>query len=225
VIGAGQEGIMIARYLDPQDASAEILFGLIMALTFTLGATLVAEGEVARLREIVYGAVTCNLAWGLIDGFFYILADLFEISRRGMRITEVQRARSKTEAMEAIREAFEERITGAATPEEREHFYEEVHRLVSHMTAPARRPTRDSVAGAGIIFLLVSATSLPVVLPSLLLEDIAIALQISNGLLVICLFATGYWMATTVKGRPIRFGAITAAIGLVLVGVAKALGG
>lgn len=215
----------ISRYLDPEDAAAEILFGLIMALTFTLGASLVAEGEVARLREVVYGTVTCNVAWGLIDGFFYILADLFEISRRGMRINQVRTAHTKAEAMETIREMFEEKIAAVATPEEREHFYGEVHGLVMRMTAPPRRPTRESLAGAAVIFVLVSATSLPVLLPSLLLKDIEIALQISNALLLICLFATGYGMASAVRGRAIRFGAITAAVGLVLVGVAKALGG
>jgi VIT1/CCC1 family predicted Fe2+/Mn2+ transporter len=216
---------MISRYLDPEDASAEILFGLIMALTFTLGASLVAEGEIARLREIVYGTVTCNVAWGLIDGFFYVLTDLFELSRRGMRITQVQKARSKAEAMERIREVFEETVAGVATPEERENYYEAVHRLVLRMTVPARRPTREAVAGAAVVFLLVSATSLPVLLPSLLMQDIQIALQISNALLIICLFATGYWMAKVVRGHPIRFGTIMAAIGLVLVAIAKALGG
>ena len=216
---------MISRYLDPEDAAAEILFGLIMALTFTLGATLVTEAGPDRFREIVYGTVTCNLAWGVIDGALYVFSDLFELSRRGMRINEVRAAASRAAAMESIREAFHDKFAAVTTSEERQRLYAEIHRLVLRMEAPPRRPTRESLAGAAVIFVLVSATSLPVLLPALLLGNTAVALEISNGLLIVGLFATGYAMARAVAGRPIRMGTAMAAIGLILVGVAKALGG
>jgi len=216
---------MISRYLDPEDAAAEILFGLIMALTFTLGATLVTEAGPDRFREIVYGTVTCNLAWGVIDGALYVLSDLFELGRRGMRINEVRAAASRAEAMESIREAFHDKFAAITTPEERQRLYAEIHRLVLRMEVPPRRPTRESLAGAAAVFVLVSATSLPVLLPGLLLGNTAVALEISNGLLIIGLFATGYAMARAVEDRPILLGVAMAALGLVLVALAKALGG
>jgi len=216
---------MITHYLDPEDVAAEILFGLIMALTFTLGATLVTEAGPERFREIVYGTVTCNLAWGLIDGALYVLSDLFELGRRGVRIDEVKAASSRAEAMERIREQFDERLAQVAAPEERGRLYAEIHRLVLQMEVPQRRPTSESLAGAAVIFVLVSGTSLPVLLPGLILGHTAIALEIANGLLISGLFATGYAMARAVSGRPIRFSAAMATIGLVLVAVAKALGG
>ena len=216
---------MISRYLEPQDAAAEILFGLIMALTFTLGATLVTEAGADRFREIVLGTVTCNIAWGLIDGALYVLSDMFELGRKGVRIRQVKAARNRAEAMQRIRDEFHDEFASITSHEERQRLYAEIERLVLRMDAPAPRPTRESLAGAAIVFLLVSASSLPVLLPAVLIADAATAVQIANGLLIVGLFATGYAMARAVEGRAIRVGLAMAAIGLVLVLIAKALGG
>src|SRR5262245_50154961 len=54
------------RVLDPMDRISEVLFGLIMVLTYTstLG---VVTGDRAPVREMLIGALGCNLAWGIID--------------------------------------------------------------------------------------------------------------------------------------------------------------
>jgi VIT1/CCC1 family predicted Fe2+/Mn2+ transporter len=93
------------------------------------------------------------------------------------------------------------------------------------MQVPEKRPTREGLIGALIVCVLVSSTSLPILLPTLVIPDTHLAIRVGNFLLLACLFATGYGMAREVGGHPIRFGSIMAAIGLVLVGVAKALGG
>ena len=53
--------------LSPDETLSEILFGLIMVLTFTLGAGVAAsaEGEQAA-HDLILGAIGCNIAWGLI---------------------------------------------------------------------------------------------------------------------------------------------------------------
>ena len=61
----------LSRYLEPSAILGEIVFGLIMVLTFTLGAGLViAEGRDAT-REMLVAILGCNLAWGLIDAGMY----------------------------------------------------------------------------------------------------------------------------------------------------------
>jgi hypothetical protein len=55
------------RVLDPIDRISEILFGLIMVLTFT-GSLGVAEAGRDDVRTMLIGALGCNLAWGIIDG-------------------------------------------------------------------------------------------------------------------------------------------------------------
>ena len=62
----------------------EILFGLIMTLTFTLAAGIVIQEEGrAGAREMLIGILGCNLAWGIIDGVLYVLGQVFERGRFG----------------------------------------------------------------------------------------------------------------------------------------------
>src|SRR5262245_66319369 len=68
------------RVLDPIDRVSEVLFGLIMALTFT-GSLSVAEAGRDDVRTMLIGALGCNLAWGLIDGIFYLFNCLADARR------------------------------------------------------------------------------------------------------------------------------------------------
>src|SRR5678809_1467351 len=65
------------RLLEPNERIAEVLFGLIMVLTFT-GSLSVAEAGQAEVRTMLIGAIGCNLAWGIIDGVFYLMGCLNE---------------------------------------------------------------------------------------------------------------------------------------------------
>src|SRR4051794_1447908 len=62
----------VARYLDPASRLGEVLFGLIMVLSMTLTAEIAAGGH-APARELIFAAVGCNIAWGLIDAFMYLM--------------------------------------------------------------------------------------------------------------------------------------------------------
>ena len=73
---------LIHRYLDPATALAEVLFGLIMTLTFTLGAGLIIEDEGrAGARELLIAVIGCNVAWGIIDGALFLVGQLFDRGR------------------------------------------------------------------------------------------------------------------------------------------------
>jgi hypothetical protein len=54
-----------ARILDPIDRVSEVLFGLIMVLTFT-GSLSIAEAGRDDVRTMLIGALGCNVAWGII---------------------------------------------------------------------------------------------------------------------------------------------------------------
>ena len=52
-----------ARYLDPGSRMTEVLFGLIITLTFTLGAGLVVEEKGrAGARQLLIATASCTLA-------------------------------------------------------------------------------------------------------------------------------------------------------------------
>ena len=55
-------------YLKPSESLTEVAAGLIMVLTFTLGASVLSGGGADRARAALVGAIGCNVAWGIIDG-------------------------------------------------------------------------------------------------------------------------------------------------------------
>ena len=54
------------RQLDPIERSSEVLFGLIMVLTFT-GSLRITGADRDSVRTMLVAALGCNLAWGMID--------------------------------------------------------------------------------------------------------------------------------------------------------------
>jgi hypothetical protein len=96
------------RVLDPMDRISEVLFGLIMVLTFT-GSLSVAEAGRTEVRTMLLGALGCNLAWGIIDGMFYLMGCLAEKSRlvltlRAVRNAADPQAAQRTRAYESDRD-------------------------------------------------------------------------------------------------------------------------
>ena len=83
------------RALDPVDRVAEVLFGLIMVLTFT-GSLSVAEAGRDDVRAMLVGALGCNLAWGIIDAILYLMGCLAERSRQLMTFRAVRAARARS---------------------------------------------------------------------------------------------------------------------------------
>ena len=78
-------------FLDPRDRFEEIVFGLIMVLTFSCSLS-VADAGRADVRGMIIGALGCNLAWGIIDAAFYLIGVIAERGRNAQLLRQVQRA-------------------------------------------------------------------------------------------------------------------------------------
>lgn len=216
----------IHRYLDPGETLGEVLFGLIMVLTFTVGARLLLEEEGLDARELIIAAVGCNIAWGVIDAVLFLLGALFYRSQRARFYRALLSARDDAEALARIREEFAlEDEPLAIRPEDRAHLHQSILVLAAQ-AAPARAHLlpRDFV-GAFVVFALVSATALPGVIPFLVLGDSELALRLSNLVLILLLFVVGYWWAHYTDARPWRVGLTVMLLGLGLVLIAIPLGG
>jgi hypothetical protein len=216
----------IHRYLDPGETLAEVLFGLIMVLTITAGAEIVSASDELDAHKLVAVAVGCNLAWGVIDAVLFVLGSMFYRSQRARFFRGLRSARSEAEALAAIQEEFGlEDEPLAVPPEDRARLYQSILPLSAH-AAPARvgLHRRDFVS-AFIVFVLVSATALPGVIPFLLLDDSYLALRLSNAVLIVLLFVVGYWWAHYTDARPWRAAVIVLILGVSMVFVAVTLRG
>src|ERR1043165_4009123 len=85
--------------LEPQERISEVLFGLIMVLTFT-GSLRVAEAGREDVRTMLVGALGCNIAWGVIDGVLYLMGCLAE---RGGSLATLRAVRQARDAATAHR--------------------------------------------------------------------------------------------------------------------------
>jgi hypothetical protein len=85
------------RVLEPSERIAEVLFGLIMVLTFT-GSLSIAEVGRDDVRTMLIGALGCNFAWGVIDGVLYLMGALAE---RGRNLKTFQAVRVAADPAQA----------------------------------------------------------------------------------------------------------------------------
>src|SRR6476620_12699309 len=92
------------RILDPMDRISEVLFGLIMALSFTLTFA-VATADNMAVRTMLLAALGCNLAWGIIDGGVYLLARLNQQGRAMLTWRAVRDAANVEAAQRSVADA------------------------------------------------------------------------------------------------------------------------
>ncbi len=210
------------RALNPIERLSEILFGLIMVLTFT-GALSVAEAGRADVREMLIGAVGCNLAWGLIDAVFYLMGCLAERGRNLQVFKAVRATKSPEEAQRLIGGALPPILAGVLQPTE----YATLRQRLGELPEPptVARLGRDDWRGAAGVFLLVFLSTLPVVLPFTFMHDIAPAMRVSNAIAVTMLAFAGVGFARITGRNSWVVGIGMVVFGSLLVALTIALGG
>jgi hypothetical protein len=210
------------RVLDPIARVSEILFGLIMALTFTgaLGAATAGREDV---RELLIGMIGCNIAWGLVDAVMFLMSSLTERGRDLVTIRDVRAASSPAQAHTVIASALSPVMTSLLTDEGVEHVRQRVLQMPDLPPAPAL--TKDDWRGALGVFLLVFLSTFPVVIPFMVFRNVRLALRTSNLVAIVMLFTCGYWLARHGGYHPLRTGLSMVVLGVSLVAIAIALGG
>jgi hypothetical protein len=214
------------KYLDQATSLSEVLFGLIMTLTFTLGAGLIIEEEGREgARQLLIATIGCNIAWGIIDGALYLAGQLFDRGRlRKVRVM-VQDASSDGVASEMVAGEFDPLLEHVTTETERDDLYSRVVKNIRSSPVAANPITKADVMGALASFWLVFFASLPAAVPFMLMDDAYTALRVSNFILVGLLFFTGYRWAKYTLGRPWIVGFCFLIAGLAMVWIALMLGG
>ena len=206
--------------LDPVDRSSEVLFGLIMALTFTTTFEVATAGR-ADVRTMLIGALGCNVAWGLVDGVMFVVTRSVEKHRFHSRIRAVQAA-SPADAPRILAEEVGEGWQLLLDPRELERLAERARALA---LPPTPRLTRSDVRGAVAVFLLVFLSTLPVALPFLLIGDLFWAARVSDAAGLVMLFVIGARLGRHAGRPPMLVGLTMVAIGVVLSAIAIRLGG
>jgi VIT1/CCC1 family predicted Fe2+/Mn2+ transporter len=221
----GISSAIAERWLEPGDSLSELLFGLIMTLTFTLGAGLMLREDPSAARDLLIATIGCNVAWGIIDAALYVSGQLFERGRLARVGRRVREAASEEAAAAAVEEELGEMIGFTVDAAERSDLYRRMARHVRASQPRAPGVARADLYGALASFWLVFFGSIPAALPYLFLDEAWIALRISNAILLALLFVTGWRWARYTTLRPWATGLTLLLGGVALVAVAIALGG
>lgn len=219
--GQGATKTTRTAVLDPVSRASEILFGLIMVLTFTASFNASEAGR-SEIRLMLIAALGCNLAWGLIDAAMYLIATRAERALSLEALRAVQTADDPDEAHARIAAALPPLVAEAL---DRPALEKVRLSLAAHDpdTMNTRLGPRDWIA-AGLVFALVFLCTFPVVLPFILMDQARSALFVSHGIAIGSLFITG-WTLGRQWGRPAHVGTAIVIVGISLVLVAIALGG
>ena len=210
------------RVLDAQERIAEVLFGLIMVLTFT-GSLSVAEAGRDDVRTMLIGAVGCNLAWGIIDGVFYLMGCLADRGRHLTALRAVRAARDPEAALKTIAEVLPPVVASILEPPELESMRLRLLAL-PEPPAVARLDGNDWLGALGV-FLLVFVSTFPVAIPFLFVPNVPRAMRLSNTVAVVMLAIAGARYGREVGRSPWAFGAAMVLLGGLLVSLTIALGG
>lgn len=217
-----REPVRDSRLLNPIERISEILFGLIMALTFTCAIS-VAEASRVDVKEMLIGAIGCNIAWGIVDAIMFLINGLAQRGRDLAIVRFVRKTGEPEKARAYIAETFSPELAEIVGAESLERIRQEIISAPSDKVR-TRIYGRDFKMALGI-FLLVFLSTLPVAIPFAVISQVQLALRVSNGIAIALLFAGGWILARYGGFRKLRTGLIMALIGVVLVFLTISLGG
>ena len=213
-----------SRYLAPEERLSEVLFGLIMVLAI-ISATKIGltEGE-EGIRTMIFAAVGCNVAWGIVDGVMYVLEGLFARARYADLVSKLKSHRMN-EAFAALRSEIGPTADLILDETGRERIYSEMIRSAPQLQPEKPRVTRDDILGAVACFLLVFASTFPVLIPFLIIRNLELATRLSNLIAIAMLFYLGYEQAKYTNQNKLQLGLVMVLLGITIVVVTILLGG
>jgi len=210
------------RLLSPIERISEILFGLVMTLSFT-GTLSVVSGGREDVGIMLVAALGCNIAWGVIDGILYLLGTISERARGHTLLKTLLEAQDTVTARSLIAGTLPPVIASSLLPDD----YEVIRRrlLEAKATSRPRMITAQDLGGVAGVFLLVVLSCVPVLLPFVIIHDPLPALRVSNGVAILMLFIGGYMLARYAGLPKIITGLTMILLGTAMVGLTIALGG
>lgn len=208
--------------LNPIDRISEVLFGLIMVLTFTSAISVSTSGK-QEISELLWAAFGCNLAWAMVDVIMFLLNVLLERGHSLKALREINKTKTDEEAASILKEEVQPLIRALLTKDELIKFASRV-KAIPPFDTKMILTLGDYKAGLQI-FLLVFFCTFPIALPFIIFEDVQIALRASNGIALLLLFIGGYNLAAYAGFRPVYTALVYTLIGVLLVGMTIVLGG
>ena len=212
----------VRRVLNPVDRISEILFGLIMALSFTCTIR-IAHVDRTDVRDELFAAIGCNTSWGLVDAIMFILTELAERRRNITILDHVRKNINEENAKQFIADSLPPIVASVLNNEQLEAIRKALLEVPNSSLYSG--VTLTDVKMAIGIFLLVFLSTFPIALPFVLTGDVQLAFHISNLVAVVLLFFSGWLLAKYSGYNRWLMSFITTFIGIILIVITIILGG
>ena len=208
--------------LNTMDRVSEILFGIIMTLTFTCSIG-IANAKNTEIRQLIIAAISCNIAWGLVDAIGYLVSTIVQRSRNKTILNSVLTTSDADKARKYISDSLPPSIASVLGAGELEQIRKKLAKLPGS-ALQVRLRTRD-LKRSVMIFLLMFISAFPIVIPFIFIRDTQLALRISNMVAIVLMFLCGWSLAKYVGSNKWLMSFGLTLVGIILVLITIALGG
>lgn len=208
--------------LDPVTRLSEVVFGLIMVLTFT-GSVSIATAGRDDIRTMLWSALGCNVAWGIVDALMFLMAIMLERGNNLQVLRSLKISKSKDESFAIIKDSL--------PPLYSQILHEkELNVLRLNLQTIPELPKRvpfswQDLKGAVAIFILVFVSTFPATIPFIVMSDVSVAMRWSNGIGLLLLFITGFYIGKVSGYNSFLTGISVSVIGAFVVLLTIFLGG
>jgi len=223
----------LSDYLGRFWYSSEPMFGVIMVVCFTCILRYNQNSAFFQvfLDEIIMAALSCCIAWGLVDGIFYAWEAHYEQDKKKDMISLAASPADMESARSLVAQNLDDTLVSVLDDQEKEQVYRKVLEKLPKTDA-GKVTLRDDITTVLLAFSLVVGSAVIVLVPFFFVLDertvpaVMNALLISNFLGIVLLFLMGYWREEEPRFiKKIWSGSMTALIALVITLVTIYLGG
>jgi VIT1/CCC1 family predicted Fe2+/Mn2+ transporter len=214
--------------------AAEPIFGVVMTLVF-LGIlrneALYAYPQLLDrvVVAVIEAALSCCIAWGIVDGIFYAWENHSISSRRNLIASYAKDEKQRDKGLGMIAEDLEDSHVSILNDEQKAEIQNMVLSNLSENETKERVPLKDDFMTILLDMGLNLGASLVIMLPIILLRSVIAlpeSLNIAVITAVILLFLIGVWVETRKSWRfRIRTGTLYAVLGVVISLLTWLLGG
>jgi VIT family len=219
---ATPQGETSSTALDPVYRASEVIFGLLMAMSF-IGSISVATDGREEVRTLLIAALGCNLAWGLVDAVMHLVATKTQKRRNRVLLEKLHGSSDAAAGRALVAEELADPMVASLGEEGLELMRQRL--AAAPLGLATSRLTGRDFGDAVVVFLLVVLSTFPLVIPFMLTTDTARALLWSRLVAVGVLFLAGATLARYSGGNTWLNGLTMAALGALLMAAIMALGG
>jgi hypothetical protein len=214
----------LSDYLGKFWATSEPMFGVIMVICFTSILRINEQLSILIVDRVAVAALTCCIAWGLVDGIFYSWEAHYIQNKKNSMINLVKGDLAE-KGRSNINVEMDDTLLAYLDKDDRDQVIGKISKKMSQ-EAPEKVPIRDDVITIGGSLLLVVGSAVIVLLPFYFITDVSNALLVSNVLCITIFFILGYIRnESKIRLQKVRTGILTALLGVIITLVTVLLGG